>query len=347
MIDEQDLKLVLQWFEKSPSMGANAWQVAYNVRVKNLLYIKPEVFRRAHEIFVAAHPGCIATRSRGYLRKRKTAKQETVTLNPEVKKPASAVKVPKVLIADVETSPMISYHWGRHKVNIGLENTIAESFLLCYSAKFLYEDKVYKDCVTPAEVVRRSDLRICQTLWTLLDEADIVVFYNGARADIPWINTRFLVNGIKPPSPYKLVDPYILVKKKFGFSSNKLDHICSQLGVDNKLDTDFSLWRGCMEGNQESLDYMQKYNVQDSLILESVFIDLLPWFNNLLPNVGTITQSECCPCCGSTSFKATTKYYYTPLKRFTLYRCNHCGAWFRDRLSDKSDFKNPFSTVAT
>ena len=115
-------------------------------------------------------------------------------------------KFPKILLFDVETAPMRAYVWGRWKQNISLNETISEWYILCWSAKWLYSNTIMYDKLTSEEAINQNDKRIVTNLWKLVDEADIVIAYNGKKADIPWMNTRFIINGLKPPSPYYIID---------------------------------------------------------------------------------------------------------------------------------------------
>lgn len=244
--------------------------------------------------------------------------------------------IPKVLLFDLETAPMRAYVWSRWKQDITLEKTISESFIICWSAKWLYSRDVMSDTCTSEEMLSHDDSRVCKSLWKLINEADIVIAHNGKRADIPWMNSRFIVNGFLPPKPYQVIDTLEIAKKGFGFSSNKLDALAGYFGIEHKLDTDFELWRGCMEGKQESLDYMTKYNKVDVKILEEVFLRLRPWAKGM-PSITNIIQDDVCPLCGAEDYEVLKgQYYYTSVGRYQLYRCKGCGGVFRDRLSDKS-----------
>lgn len=114
--------------------------------------------------------------------------------------------LPKILIFDVETAPMTAYVWNRWNQNISLDATISEWFLLAWSAKWLFSEETKGDVLTPEEALREDDSRIVVSLWQLIDRADIIVAHNGKKADVPWINTRFILNGLNPPSPYYLID---------------------------------------------------------------------------------------------------------------------------------------------
>lgn len=240
-------------------------------------------------------------------------------------------RFPKVLIFDIETAPMKAYVWQRWKENISLEQTISEWFVICWSAKWLYAEDVMSGCLTPEEALREDDKRIVADLWKLFDAADIIVAHNGDRFDIPKMNSRFLVNGLMPPSSYFSIDTLTVAKKTFGFSSNKLDALAGYFGIPHKLDTSFELWRDCLAGDQEALDYMVEYNKKDVEILEDVYLRLRPYIKNH-PNISNLTDRVCCCSCGSEVIEPIpNKFYYTAVSKFQLYRCKHCGAVFRGR----------------
>lgn len=251
------------------------------------------------------------------------------------------IKLPKVLIFDIETAPMKAYVWGRWKQNISLSETISEWFMICWSAKWLYSAEVMSDCVTPSEALKEDDKRIAHSLWELINEADIVVTHNGDRFDIPKINSRFIIHGLVPPKPYFSVDTCKVAKRNFGFSSNKLDALAGYFGFEHKLGTDFDLWIGCLRGDEHDLDYMVRYNKVDVIILEDVYLKLLPWMKgNQHPNMGNFYDSniERCAKCGSTDVEEIEgEYYYTTVNKYKIYRCEHCGSISRARKCEHKD----------
>lgn len=254
---------------------------------------------------------------------------------------------PKILIVDIETAPMKAYVWKRWKENISLDQTISEWFMICWAAKWLGDKEVKSDCLIPAEIVEEDDKRITETLWALLDEADIVVAHNGKKFDIPKMNSRFIIHGLPPCSPYKQIDTLDVAKKTFGFSSNKLDALATYFGYPNKDDTDFTLWKECLEGNKKALDYMQKYNIKDVAILEQVYLKLRPWISHH-PNVGLYMESEkpICPICGSTDLELTSDHVYTHASKFRVFRCTHCGGLARVRTNSYPKDKKKSLTLS-
>lgn len=204
--------------------------------------------------------------------------------------------------------------------------------MICWAAKWLGEDEIISDCLTPREILNEDDERLTKNLWGLLDECDIVVAHNGNKFDIPKINSRFLIHGLPPTSPYRQIDTKLVASKQFGFSSNKLDALAGYFGIHHKDDTDFQLWVDCLDGKQDALDYMLKYNEKDIYILERVYMKLRPWIKNH-PNVGVYLESDkpTCSVCGDHNVVEDGKAYYTNVNKYKTYRCANCGAVSRFR----------------
>jgi len=244
--------------------------------------------------------------------------------------------LPKILIFDIETSPLQAYIfqksvWGG---NVGDNQVISEWFALCWSAKWLFNDNIMSARLTGKEALREDDSRIVKLLWKLFDEADIVVAHNAMGFDVPNMNTRFILNGLPPTSPYQAIDTLSIAKKQFGFTHNSLNALGKIFGFDPKLDTDFELWKRCVSGDEEALQYMERYNVGDVVLLERIYLKLRPWIKGH-PNLGLYVESDdpICPNCGSTELTwIDDKYYYTTASKFALYRCK-CGAFGRVKQS--------------
>lgn len=299
---------------------------------------------------ISSNPSYI-TNGAGYLSKLlKCSKEDVYKAKKIVRGMSNNTNIPqkKILIIDIETAPMRSYTWGRWKQNVGLNQTISEFFLISWSAKWLYDTETMSDVLTPEEAIAEDDCRIVTKLWDLLDEAVIVIAHNGKSFDIPKINSRLILNGLPPVSSYTQIDTLEVVKKNFGFSSNKLDALCRYFGFDVKLDTNFELWKGCMNGDKESLYYMEKYNKNDVDILEEVYLRLRPWIKMGF-NMSLLNDSEniqCCSCGSNDIHEIDNKLYYTSVGAYKMYRCS-CGAISRGRKSilTKSKSKTTLTSV--
>ena len=231
----------------------------------------------------------------------------------------------KILLLDVETSPNIAYVWGLFKENIPLARLIDVSQLLCYSAKWYGHKEMFFD-----STYNNKPKKFLKGIHSLLDEADVVVHYNGTDFDIPVINTALVTAGFSPPSPYKQVDILRVVRANFRFTSNKMDHVSSQLGFGSKHETTFDLWIGCMNNDPASWEEMERYNREDVMILERMYEGLKPWIKGH-PNHGIYGDDGLvCPTCGSPDWEKRG-FSFTNAGKYQRYNCTDCGAWFRSK----------------
>ena len=234
---------------------------------------------------------------------------------------------PKILLLDIETSLIKGRFWRTGKQYVGCDQIIDDWFIFGYSAKWLFADETMSDFVTAREAVKRDDKRVMVSAHKLISEADIIIGHNIKRFDMPKLKTRFFMNGLKPPMPYQLLDTLSVAYKEFAFSSAKLNYLGKIILNKEKLHTDYELWLKCEKGDQESLDYMEKYCRIDTELLEEVYIELRPWITSH-PNLPVIMDAKdsACPNCGSFEFTDEEGYYYTPQNRFVAVRCASCGA---------------------
>ena len=254
---------------------------------------------------------------------------------------------PKVLVLDIETAPIRAYTWGLWKQNIFLDQIISNFFIISWAAKWLDDNTTFGLVLTPNEIQKENDKNILIPLWELLDEADVVIAHNGDQFDIPKINSRFIVNGILPPSPYKQIDTKKISKNIFGFSSNKLEALARQLGVESKFTTTMQLWVDCMKGDAKALFRMLDYNEQDVIVLENVFKKLRPYAKGM-PNLNMYSDNEhiSCPHCDSEHIALIpNKYFYTNSVRYQLYTCHDCGAHSRGKKAIPYTNKKQISSI--
>lgn len=259
----------------------------------------------------------------------------------------------RILLLDIETAPMMAYVWGTFKQNVGLNQLESHSYMLTWAAKWLGEEGVMGAKLTDYPSYTpgsENDYELVKDLRDLIDQADIIIAHNLRGFDEKVINTRILINGLQAPKPYKTVDTLDIAKRHFRFTSNKLDGIAMQLGLDRKMQTGgFELWRGCMLGRAESWETMMEYNLQDVVVLEEVYLKLRAW-DNRHPNVSLYDNHDQirCTCCGSTNLIQIDKLAYTGVSAFTTYRCEDCGKHARSRrnIISKLDSKNILTNIA-
>lgn len=243
-------------------------------------------------------------------------------------------KNPQVVLIDVETSPIRAYAWGTFKQYIPHTSIIDSSFMISWAAKQLFSSQIMSDVLTTEEALEKNDNRIVNSIWKVMENANVLIAHNGRRFDLRYINTRFLMNGLKPPSPFQTIDTLDVAKKNFLFSSNKLDYLGTLIHNKGKIKTDFELWTKCLDGDKQALQYMQDYNKQDVQLLEDVYVSLRPFIYSH-PNTAIYQESTepSCPSCGSTDI-TECGYYTTMVNQYLAFRCNSCGAICRSRTSE-------------
>ena len=179
----------------------------------------------------------------------------------------------------------------------------------------------------------------------------MITGHNIRGFDLPRINSSFLVHGYPPPSCYQTIDTLQTARRKFNFSSNKMDFLNQKLEIADKIETNFELWKRCLKGDNEAkkaLAEMDAYCKHDVTCTEELYLTLRPWVPSHI-NVGTLMEGDdsVCSACGSNNIQENG-FYYTPAGKYQSYRCGNCGALSRARTSsyEKSKRKELLRSVA-
>lgn len=248
----------------------------------------------------------------------------------------------KILLLDVETSPNLVHRWSLFGTDTtSLAQLMESSQMICWVAKWYRNpETIFRKTMTTGTIGSSSATAALATkgvsdLWELLDEADVVITYNGDRFDLPIIRGEFLRAGLKPPAPFQSLDLLKAAKRQFKFPSMKLQYLSENvLGLEGKVQHEgHGLWVKCLQGDKEAWKKMEEYNVQDVVLLEEVYDKLLPWILNH-PNVNLYDEQDeftepLCPTCGNQHYQKRG-YSYTTLGKFQRYNCQECGAWWKD-----------------
>lgn len=230
---------------------------------------------------------------------------------------------PKILLLDIETAPNVGYFWQAKTRYINPDWFVSNGYILCWTAKWLGDDKV---------IFKRwkkgKPVSLLEPIHRLLNEAHIVVHFNGKKFDIPTLNKEFIVHGLMPPAPYKQVDCLQTLWETFRFPANKMDYIAKTLGIGEKVrHAGPQLWIDCMADKEEAWKNMEEYNKHDVYLLEKLYIRFLPWIKSH-PNVSAFLGIEACPKCGSEELKRNGMHLAQVLK-YERYQCGACHSWFR------------------
>ena len=239
----------------------------------------------------------------------------------------------KVLLFDIENSPLISYTWGIWEQNV--IEVKEEWYILCFAYKWLGEKETHFLSLPDFKGYtkdKKNDEHLVNELHKLFDQAEVIIAHNGDAFDIKKANSRFIQHRLEPPSPYKTIDTLKIARRNFKFDSNKLDHLGQYLKLGRKVKHEgFSLWLGCMAGEKASWKKMETYNKQDVVLLEKVYLKLRGW-NNSTPNFNLVLGTfHNCPACGS---EHTIKkgFRLTMVNMYQNHQCMNCGKQFQGEL---------------
>ena len=233
----------------------------------------------------------------------------------------------KILLLDIETSPNTGYFWGLFDQNISASQIELSSCILCWSAQWLGTKEIIY-----SSIQNKTAKRMLGQIHKLLDEADVVVTYNGKKFDLPTLNREFVKHGFTPPAPYKQVDLYQVCKYAFRFESNKMEYITQALKIGAKVRHEgFTLWTSCMRGDKAAWRRMERYNKGDVRLLEQLYKRLLPWITKH-PSHGAHEDAPVCPKCGSDRMNRRG-FGVTQVMKYVKYQCQNCGGWARGNKS--------------
>ena len=172
-----------------------------------------------------------------------------------------------------------------------------------------------------------DEFHVARTMHAAISSADVVITFNGARADLKWLASDWVVAGMPRPRPYKHLDLYAVARREFSFESKSLRHLCERLGLPNKSGHyDSREAQAAMDGDEKARRRLTTYNKQDSRVTEAAAARLLPWWPTSI-NVGAFYADSTprCHACGCDDLERDG-WYTASTQRYGQMRCRKCGA---------------------
>ena len=230
-------------------------------------------------------------------------------------------KQPKILILDIESSLSqlatftLKPQWHNHG------NLLEDWWIHTAAWKWLGDDKIH----SVKTYQKGCDKRIVSKLRDILEKADVVVGHNTDRFDLKKINARLLYHGLHPLPIPQSVDTLKVARKNFMLTSNKLDYIAKYLNVGGKMITRPSLWLKALKGDKKAINEMEKYNRQDVVIQEKVYLKLRAFTSAPNMNAYSTKGSLVCKSCGSDRLQSKGMVT-TKTAKYRVYACKDCGS---------------------
>lgn len=241
----------------------------------------------------------------------------------------------KILVLDIETSPNLVYAWGLFNQFIGINQIVEPTYIMSWAAKWAGEKRMtFRMC---------EDVDFLDRVWTMIDEADAVVHYNGKSFDMKHLNREFAEAGLSPPHSPPDIDLLTVVKKNFKFPSNKLEYVAQQLLGEGKVGTGgMGLWIACLNGEAWAWKKMKEYNIGDVELTERLYFKIRGWIANH-PNHGLFVKDQENPVCRNCSSEHVVRkgiqMRTTGVMAYQRLKCRDCGANLRGRVAVKGKRK--------
>lgn len=110
----------------------------------------------------------------------------------------------------------------------------------------------------------------------VMSQADVLVTFNGTNFDVPWIQTKFLRERLKPLGDLRHIDLYQIARHKMRLSKKSLANISKYLRLKNqKTYLDFDIWQKAGEGDAKAMKYIRDHAAADVLVTEELYVDYL------------------------------------------------------------------------
>ena len=238
---------------------------------------------------------------------------------------------PRILIYDIESTPIKFWGWRTGKTYLSHENIVAgqKTGIICICYKWLGDTEIHS--LDWGLKSQNSD-KVVDEFSKILEQADIAVAHNGDGFDAKHINTQRWLSG-KPPIAWPTSEDTLkMCRKHFALPSNRLDYIAKLVTGSGKSPMSFQDWIDIVDNKDpDALEKMIKYCRRDVSKLAKVYRSI---FKHCKPKahrglmMGTGTSS--CPSCGSTRSRSKGLLYRmaSVLQRR---QCKDCGHEFSRR----------------
>lgn len=255
----------------------------------------------------------------------------------------------KRLVIDIETTAHRARTWGLFDQTIGLNQLEDVTYMISFAAKWYGERRT--QFFSTYDDGQETMVRAARNF---LNEADVVVHFNGDRFDRRHINREIQEQrrltgdtlGLAPPSDYQQIDVMKEIKGQFYLPSFKLEYLLRWSGLGGKVQHQgFGLWDAVEKGDEAARRLFKKYNVGDVVKLEEAYDETKVWFRRhpnmqlFVPPNGVndkgepIVTEDVCVLCGSQNTVANGTNPRGRLSRVQKYQCQDCGKFFSGKKS--------------
>ena len=212
----------------------------------------------------------------------------------------------KILIYDIETTKLLADVWWTGKQYVSHTSLRTETKIISISYKWLGSEKV--ECMA-WDNKNKCDKNLVKSFLKIYNQADFVIGVNNDNFDNRLVNVRALKYNLDVNTHVRSLDLLREAKRLFRLPSYSMAYISKYLGFEGKYNhAGASMWEdiqyGTKEKSEKALKEMIKYNDQDVLTTEQIYLYFRKYIKTVM-HVGVLhnTQKYCCPTCGSSNVK--------------------------------------------
>lgn len=236
---------------------------------------------------------------------------------------------PKIVLVDLETSPVITATFSLYPDSIHHSNILQDWFIICAAWKELNSKTIKATSIN--DFKRKSDnddYGVVKRLRDEFEDVDILIAHNGDKFDIKKLNARLIFHGLDPLPKIQTIDTLKEVRKIAQFTSNRLDYLGTHLIGQGKIETSSGLWLSAMKGDRAAVKEMVEYNKVDVERLEELYLKIRPYIKSH-PHVGVYNseKNESCRHCGSKKLVITKTRYTASGEKRLQKKCKDCHAY--------------------
>jgi DNA polymerase elongation subunit (family B) len=234
----------------------------------------------------------------------------------------------KVLILDYEVSEVVATTYDVYR---GPSRRILKNpQIIAVAWKFRGESKIHSRILPDYKgykvgLMNLDDRKLCEEVYDVMKEADVIVGHNIKKFDLTVARTRFFEHGFKPTKEWGVEDTLQILWSQFKLPRNTLDEACKFVGIKGKgkqRHSDFV--DGCYDGEMKDWKGMQKYNINDVEITEAFYEKIGPWNPRGVNYNLYARQGNACPFCGmNKALRNGARWNKTNLRQ--RYECQSCG----------------------
>lgn len=128
-----------------------------------------------------------------------------------------------------------------------------------------------------------NDSRMLLAVKEYLEGSFCWVSWNGKMFDIPFLNSRLLLNGIETIQPRMHVDLMYYARRPFlQITSSRLAAVAKAFKLSNQKDEfDYDPWQAAEHLEKWGMDYVCNHCCQDVKVLKEAFNVLAPFIKNI------------------------------------------------------------------